>query len=254
MFQSMRKRRTASVLRSMPGYSAFLVPFALCLLLSPGPGLAEPAQALPGGSSAVFRDRMMAWSTPAPMPVSQNPPPVRIGPPSVRIPAVLPPLSSTFGYRLHPIRGTYALHSGIDIPGHAGTPILASGPGIVRFAGWAGGYGNLIEIDHGNGIETRYGHLSRILVGAGTPVSTGQQIALMGSTGMSTGSHLHFEVRRGGKATDPLPYFGQHAPAFASAFLFAARPAAGAPAATSPHISKFAQAMAAAGRIARPGS
>jgi murein DD-endopeptidase MepM/ murein hydrolase activator NlpD len=162
---------------------------------------------------------------------------------------VLPPLSSTFGYRLHPIRGTYALHSGIDIPGHAGTPIMASAPGIVRFAGWAGGYGNMIAIDHGNGMETRYGHLSRILVGAGAMVANGQQIALMGSTGMSTGNHLHFEVRRSGRATDPLPYFGRGARAFA----FAARPVAGSPAATLPHVSEFARNVATI-RILHPGS
>jgi len=242
MFPRMREGRRPSVLWSMPGYFAFLLPCALGLMLNPGPGLAEPTQVLPGGSSAAFRDRMMAWSAPAPMPVTQDPPPMRI-------PAVLPPLSSTFGYRLHPIQGTYKLHSGIDIPGHAGTPILASGPGIVRFAGWAGGYGNMIEIDHGNGLETRYGHLSRILVAAGAPVASGQQIALMGSTGMSTGNHLHFEVRRGGRATDPLAYFGGRGPAFA----FAARPTAGSPAADTPHLSKFAQAMAALGRTPAPG-
>jgi murein DD-endopeptidase MepM/ murein hydrolase activator NlpD len=174
----------------------------------------------------------------------------------MRIPAVLPPLSSTFGYRLHPIRGTYTLHSGIDIPGHAGTPIVAAGPGTVRFAGWAGGYGNLVEIDHGNGIETRYGHLSRILVRAGAPVSTGQQIALMGSTGMSTGNHLHFEVRNGGRATNPLPYFGRDVPAFRFAARSVARLGFGASAASpdaTPHLSKFAQAAAARRRVPQPG-
>ena len=153
---------------------------------------------------------------------------------------------------MHPIRGTYALHSGIDIPGPAGAPIAASAPGVVRFAGWSGGYGNLVTIDHGNGMETRYGHLSRLAVGAGARVAAGQRIGLMGSTGLSTGSHLHFEVRANGRATDPLPYFGRGA-SWSSSFdkgrqslSLADEPTMTGPSASSPHVSQYARAVSAA--------
>lgn len=115
-------------------------------------------------------------------------------------------LTSNFGVRSDPFRGTAAMHAGVDIPGPVGTPIYASADGIVARAQRAGGYGNLIEINHGKGIGTRYGHLSKILVAANTRVRRGQLIALMGSTGRSTGSHLHYEVRIDGSAVNPMPY------------------------------------------------
>ena len=88
-----------------------------------------------------------------------------------------------------------------------GTPIYATADGIVSDAGWnSGGYGNLIKIDHGRGIETRYGHMSAILVRAGQHITRGQQIGRMGSTGRSTGSHLHYEVRIDGRAVNPIPF------------------------------------------------
>lgn len=114
--------------------------------------------------------------------------------------------TSNFGVRSDPFRGTAAMHSGVDIPGPVGTPIYASADGIVARAQRAGGYGNLIEINHGKGIGTRYGHLSKILVSANTRVRRGQLIGLMGSTGRSTGSHLHYEVRVDGAAVNPSPY------------------------------------------------
>jgi murein DD-endopeptidase MepM/ murein hydrolase activator NlpD len=121
----------------------------------------------------------------------------------------LPPISSRFGRRADPFHRAARMHYGIDIPGRAGTPVQAADSGIVRFAGRAGGYGNLVEIAHGDGLATRYAHLARILVPAGTPVARGDTIALMGSTGRSTGSHLHFELRADGRALDPLPHFGR---------------------------------------------
>lgn len=114
--------------------------------------------------------------------------------------------SSYFGVRSDPFRGTAAMHAGVDIPGAKGTPIHATADGIVERAGRAGGYGNLVEIDHGKGIETRYGHLSKILVEPNQRVKRGQVIALMGSTGRSTGSHLHYEVRIDGRAVNPMPF------------------------------------------------
>ncbi|MBC9032332.1 peptidoglycan DD-metalloendopeptidase family protein [Sphingomonas sp. JC676] len=114
--------------------------------------------------------------------------------------------TSSFGVRSDPFRGTAAMHAGVDIPGTIGTPIYATADGVVSHAGRQGGYGNLVEINHGRGLETRYGHLSKILVADNTRVKRGQIIGLMGSTGRSTGSHLHYEVRVDGRAVNPIPF------------------------------------------------
>jgi murein DD-endopeptidase MepM/ murein hydrolase activator NlpD len=112
-------------------------------------------------------------------------------------------LSSSYGYRSDPFTGAGAMHSGLDFPGPLGTPILAAAPGRVTFVGQRSGYGNVVEIDHGQGILTRYAHLSGFTARVGEQVTAGQQIAKMGSTGRSTGSHLHFEVRLNGVAVNP---------------------------------------------------
>ena len=115
--------------------------------------------------------------------------------------------TSGYGTRTDPFRGGAARHQGIDLAAPIGTPIYATADGIVVAAGWnSGGYGNLIKVDHGRGIETRYGHLSAILVRAGQRIVRGQQIGRMGSTGRSTGSHLHYEVRIDGRAVNPIPF------------------------------------------------
>ncbi|MEG3125713.1 M23 family metallopeptidase [Sphingomonas sp. GB1N7] len=114
--------------------------------------------------------------------------------------------TSNYGVRADPFRGTAAMHAGVDIPGPVGTPIYATADGYVDRAERSGGYGNLVEIDHGKGIQTRYGHLSKILVAPFTRVKRGQLIALMGSTGRSTGPHLHYEVRIDGHAVNPVPF------------------------------------------------
>jgi murein DD-endopeptidase MepM/ murein hydrolase activator NlpD len=115
-------------------------------------------------------------------------------------------LTSSFGVRSDPFHGSAAMHAGIDIPGPIGTPIYATADGVIGRAGRFGGYGNLITVNHGKGIETRYGHLSKILVASNTRVRRGQLIGLMGSTGRSTGSHLHYEVRIDGAAVNPMPF------------------------------------------------
>jgi murein DD-endopeptidase MepM/ murein hydrolase activator NlpD len=115
-------------------------------------------------------------------------------------------VSSTFGVRTDPILGTPAMHSGIDFKAPVGSPADAAAAGIVVKAGWNGGYGQMVEIDHGNGFTTRYAHLSRILVAEGDKVSAGQPVGEVGSTGRSTGAHLHYEVREGGEAVDPLRF------------------------------------------------
>ena len=115
--------------------------------------------------------------------------------------------TSGYGVRSDPFRGSAAMHPGIDLAGPYGTPIYATADGTVLRAGWNnGGYGNLIEIDHGRGIATRYGHLSQVLVSAGDHIARGQLIARMGSTGRSTGSHLHYEVRIDGRPVNPIPF------------------------------------------------
>jgi murein DD-endopeptidase MepM/ murein hydrolase activator NlpD len=114
--------------------------------------------------------------------------------------------TSGFGVRSDPFQGGAAMHAGIDLAGPIGTPIYATADGTVGRAEWANGYGNLVELDHGRGIATRYGHLSAILVHAGDHVKRGDVIARMGSTGRSTGSHLHYEVRLDGHAVNPVPF------------------------------------------------
>ncbi len=114
--------------------------------------------------------------------------------------------TSGYGVRSDPFRGSAAMHAGIDLAGPMGTPIYATADGVVEKAEWSGGYGNMVEIDHGKGLETRFGHLSRILVHEGQKVTRGTLIALMGSTGRSTGSHLHYEVRIDGRAVNPIPF------------------------------------------------
>src|SRR4051794_39679153 len=131
---------------------------------------------------------------------------------TVAIPSALPlqqafNFTSSFGVRSDPFKGRAAMHPGVDLAGPVGTPIYATADGIVDRAEWnSGGYGNLVEIDHGHGIQTRYGHLTRYIVSNGEHVKRGQLIAYMGSTGRSTGSHLHYEVRLDGKAVNPIPF------------------------------------------------
>ena len=115
--------------------------------------------------------------------------------------------TSGFGVRSDPFQGRAAMHPGIDLAGVVGTPIYATADGTVLRAGWnSGGYGNLVELDHGKGITTRFGHMSAITVSAGQHITRGQQIGRMGSTGRSTGSHLHYEVRIDGRPVNPIPF------------------------------------------------
>ena len=116
-------------------------------------------------------------------------------------------VSSRFGLRVHPITGEKKSHTGIDIASNQGTAVYASDGGSVTLAGWNGGYGNCIMIDHGNGYVTLYGHLSSISVSVGQTVSQGATIGAVGSTGNSTGPHLHFEVLKNGTRIDPEQFF-----------------------------------------------
>ena len=126
------------------------------------------------------------------------------------MPQVLPArfefISSGFGYRADPFTRGGAFHAGLDFKGHIGAPIFAAAAGTVSFAGRRQGYGNCIEVDHGNGLVTRYAHMSGFRAHAGQRVAAGQQIGLIGSTGRSTGPHLHFEVRVHDRAVNPRPF------------------------------------------------
>lgn len=123
-----------------------------------------------------------------------------------RNPGIGKDITSPFGNRRDPFLGRLALHSGIDFRFAPGEKVRPTAAGKVITAGWTGGYGNMVEVDHGNGISTRYGHMSQILVKVGDTVDRGDVIGLAGSTGRSTGTHLHYEVRQNGRAVDPM-YF-----------------------------------------------
>jgi murein DD-endopeptidase MepM/ murein hydrolase activator NlpD len=157
-----------------------------------------PRSALPTGDDGSYRRAMLGWNA------------VASASSAAAMEALALPLahvarlSSRFGIRTDPLGAGHRMHSGVDLPGRSGTSVMAAGSGVVSFVGWAGGYGNLIVIDHGNGLHTRYGHLLRPLVSTGDPVTAGSVIGLMGSTGRSTGPHLHYEVRIGSVAVDPL--------------------------------------------------
>lgn len=115
-------------------------------------------------------------------------------------------ISSMFGNRRHPKTRKLHFHSGIDIVARKGTPIVCSSSGKVSYTGWRRGYGLMVIIDHGNDLQTVYAHCSKVAVKSGQTVNAGQRVAYVGSTGVATGSHLHFEVRRSGNVRNPFRY------------------------------------------------
>lgn len=152
-------------------------------------------------------------------PLSPHNPPMGLPMPRTEVPHIPPidgdsklgmptigRLSSSYGMRTDPINHTESLHPGLDVAAKTGTPVVAAAAGTVTHAGPAGTYGNLVTIKHENGLETRYAHLSSVDVQKGATVSPGTPIGKVGSTGRSTGAHLHFEVREDGKLRDPAAY------------------------------------------------
>ena len=127
-----------------------------------------------------------------------------------RIPSISPVpdgvVNSRFGMRVHPIYGIPAMHEGLDFTAKEGTPVVATADGVVTFNGSYGGYGRMVELNHGNGFATRYAHNLVNKVRVGQRVTRGQVIALVGDSGLSTSTHLHYEVRRRNTSTDPFPY------------------------------------------------
>lgn len=115
-------------------------------------------------------------------------------------------LTSNFGMRVHPVTGGLRGHKGLDLAASIGTPIYATADGIISKAAWFGGYGLFVSIEHGGDLQTRYGHMSRLNVADGQRVKKGEIIGFVGSTGRSTGPHLHYEVRVKGQAVNPVPY------------------------------------------------
>jgi murein DD-endopeptidase MepM/ murein hydrolase activator NlpD len=170
-------------------------------------------------------------------------------------------LTSGFGMRHHPLLGFSRMHAGMDIAAPYGSPIVAATDGVVDYAGWHGGHGKFVRIAHGGGLGTGYGHMSSIVVGAGARVVQGQVIGYVGSTGLSTGPHLHYEVYRGGQAVDPATVsfittsqlVGADLAAFRAtlARLTAVQPGA-AMMETGTHAPSAAATAAVLGRVQRP--
>jgi len=130
-------------------------------------------------------------------------------------------LTSDFGMRWHPVLGGRREHAGVDLGAAVGTPIYATADGVVGRADWFGGYGLCVELEHGGDLETRYGHMSRIAVASGQMVHKGEIIGYVGATGRTTGPHLHYEVRVGGVAVNPMPYLQGAVTTLASATVSA---------------------------------
>lgn len=158
-----------------------------------------------------FRELFASWTTLDTLKTPQPNEPIAVFErPSVSVPSLTPVngarMSSGFGMRSHPVRGGRRMHKGVDLAAPTGTPVYATANGIVGLARWGRGYGLYIKIDHGAELETRYAHLSRLAVAAGDRVEKGEVIGYVGSTGWSTGPHLHYEVRVDGVAVNPIHY------------------------------------------------
>ncbi len=171
---------------------------AAAALVSATPQLAARINGQPEGDTQ-FRSIFSAWRQ------MDGPATQSIAIPSRR-PVDAMSLTSQFGHRSDPFTGRRARHNGIDIPGPIGTPIYATADGTVGRAQWVSGYGKYVEVEHGHAMQTRYGHMTEILVQPGQRVRRGDMIGLMGSTGRSTGSHLHYEVRIAGAPVNPIPF------------------------------------------------
>lgn len=188
------------------GLRALFIALALCISALPAfaPAAAQTAGPFgavsPSGASPDLRSLFASWEQAERQTVAGV----------YAIPSMQPVANyrrtSSFGVRSDPFQGSRRMHNGLDMAGPIGTPIYATADGVVGRAQWVGGYGNYVEINHGGGMQTRYGHMSAILVAANQRVTRGQQIGRMGSTGRSTGSHLHYEVRMDGRPVNPVPF------------------------------------------------
>jgi len=176
---------------------------ALLLALPAAPALAQTGDMTPNAQAAAkFQAIFQSWKKLDTVNVAATG--------AISIPSIQPIASFTFtsayGVRSDPFQGSAAMHAGIDLASPSGTPIYATADGVVHRAEWFGGYGNMVEIDHGKGISTRYGHMLRVAAHSGERVKRGDLIGYVGSTGRSTGNHLHYEVRIDGRAVNPVPF------------------------------------------------
>lgn len=182
---------------------AFAAPLLLAAGLHASPGQAEQPPVITFGRSLNIE------GTPLRLSRSFAAPGLQLGALAIR-PSGLPLranwISSGFGLRLHPFGGGTKFHGGLDFAAPTGTTVHATAPGIVTLAGWYGNYGLCVVIDHGAGTSTLFGHMSAIAATSGEQVQAGQTIGRVGSTGRSTGPHLHYEVRLGGRPVDPRSY------------------------------------------------
>jgi murein DD-endopeptidase MepM/ murein hydrolase activator NlpD len=178
-----------------------LNPQRMLVLLNDRSAMGGPLTAFPAGGAADPRFRRLGLSL-ARMDALQR---GLQGIPQV-VPSAGTSISSGFGYRSDPFDGSPAFHAGLDFKGPTGAPIFAAARGTVAFVGRRPGYGNCVEVDHANGLQTRYAHMSAFRTRVGQPVAAGQLIGVVGSTGRSTGPHLHFEVRLHGQPVNPRPF------------------------------------------------
>ena len=173
---------------------------------------AEAKQNALGSGDEQFRQLFSSWRSLDKLPaIAAARPNIGVGAVSgVSIPSLMPvegvSLTSGFGMRWHPVLGGRRQHKGVDLAAPAGTPIYATADGVVGKAEWFSSYGLYVQLEHGGNLETRYGHMSRLNVFAGQKVHKGELIGYVGSTGRSTGPHLHYEVRIAGEAVNPIPY------------------------------------------------
>ena len=183
-------------------------------LMAATPALADSTELAPGvidltqvdagsnGGDAQFQQMFATWEEPA----------GRIAP-AIAVPSRMPledaRLTSDYGIRTHPVLGGKRKHNGIDLAAPTGTPIYATADGYVSKAGPFSSYGNYVSIEHGAGLETRYAHMSRVVAHEGARVQKGDLIGYVGSTGRSTGPHLHYEIRVDGNPVNPIPYMAQ---------------------------------------------
>ena len=194
-------------------------------LVPPRPALQQPViqSSVAGDTEAQIgelQSSLAAWKVAAEKMLASNAAAQRIAPslpapksdPFLKLPLPRLTLTSRFGLRQHPILGGLRSHDGIDIAAAFGTPVRATGTGVVSRAEWAGGYGLLVVVNHDGPLQTRYAHMSRLLVSPGQRIATGDLIGLVGSTGRSTGPHLHYEVTIGDKPVNPLPFLAVHSP------------------------------------------
>lgn len=173
-------------------------------------------QSVSGAEDEQFRQLFSSWQNyeETGLAVSKAKPTVgAAGIASVSIPSRNPlqaeVMTSGFGMREHPVLGGRRAHTGVDLAAPVGTPVYATADGVVSKAAWFGGYGLFISLEHGGALQTRYGHMSRLNVAEGQTVRKGEVIGYVGSTGRSTGPHLHYEVRVDGTAVNPVPYMSQ---------------------------------------------